>query len=184
MSIESLNKNADAKALKDKYSNIIEEIILPTEEDLQIIKEIEKYLFSLDKRSFNENNQNFQNIIFFLKAFQEFLKSSIIIYKTKNHKQRRKWLMSLPLEERNFFDNNRLRINKIFSLLLALDLLITEEENNSLQQYSSWFNNLWSEFDSKIYNTLDDQTKIKLVNKLKEFCLQIFTEIKKSFKIN
>lgn len=176
----NLNKNNDNKILEDKYSLIVEKIISPSAEDLQIIKEIDDYLSFFKAKLSEGDSQNIQNIIFFLEAFRNFLKCSVIIYRISNHRQRRKWLASLSPEERSFFDNNRLRINKIFPLLLALDFLIIEDENDDyLQKYTSQFNNLSSEFKSDVYDKLNDQTKIELLNRLKEFCLQILVEIKK-----
>lgn len=186
MSTESpyLNVEENNKTLKDKYQGIVEKIIPPSAEDSQIIEEIKKYLLFFKEKLTEGNSHDIQNIIFFLEAFKSFLECSIITYKIKNHWQRREWLMSLSPDERIFFDNNRLRINKVFSLLFTLDFLITGEENESnLQKYSSQFNNLRLEFEGEGYDKLSNQAKIELVNRLKEFCRQVLVEIKKSFKI-
>jgi hypothetical protein len=166
-----------AKLFKDKFPDYIKDIVLPTNNDFETISKAELLL-----EKFNNNDPE----KFFLLSLINFLKCSIITYhsnKLQSHGQRRKWLNSLMKEnglsssagkvrqfEKEFLENNRLRVNKFFPLLWAIDNL-PDDLKFDLEKF-------WQLLGSENYNKLSDEEKIKVLNDFKEYCLQIFNQLK------
>lgn len=137
--------------LKNKYQDHIDEIILPTKEDLELASDAESLL---EKFTDDQPQKHF------LLALINFLRCSIITYhqdKIRSHKQRREWLNGLLRQgeteksEKIFFENNRLRINKIFPLLWALDELPEEIKEG--------INSFWEIFQGENYSKLSNEEK-------------------------
>ncbi|MCS7200833.1 MAG: hypothetical protein NZ822_01640 [Patescibacteria group bacterium] len=168
--IESVDNFNREEYFKKRYPGIIQEIIFPSGDDLRIISEAEEILSKFP-------DDSAENL--FLRSLIDFLKSSIIILTPEifpSHSERRKWLTSLPTEDVQFFENNRLRINKIFPLIWSLSEVLENLSNN--QNLKSEFNEITGDLYDGSYDQLSIEDKINLINELREFALKILEKLK------
>lgn len=169
--IESLNNFNREEYFRKRYPGIIQEIIFPSDEDLRIISDSEKLLSKFP-------NDSAENL--FLRSLIDFLRSSIIILTPEifpSHSERRKWLASLHTEEDiQFFENNRLRINKIFPLIWSLSEVLENLLDN--QDLQDEFNEIAGFLYNGSYDQLSVKDKINLISKLREFALKILGKLK------
>ena len=126
----------------------------------------------------SERNQVKNDINFMI----SFLEAPLIIDKFIDHTQRRQWRNNLSLEERNFFENNSLRLNLISGMALSQFLLSNYigTKKNEIEKIIEGILRMISRIEgSKVYDSWSLEDKINYVKTLKELIFTLLETLSK-----